>query len=242
MSLTADRNATPPWGILASIAWVLLAFLISLVGAALVYGVWQGANSGPRAVTYDGVVIAIGTLTSIPVQIAVLVFAAQQRGWAPAQYFALAMPRRGEIVFAVLVVVALDLVFDVLLYVTGGDLVPAFQIEAYQSAKSAGWLAALTFAIVVVAPIGEEIVFRGFLYRGLARPGREMHAIGAIALVWALLHIQYDWLGMAQVFAIGLLLGWFRWASGSTALTIVMHAIINLEAMIETAIKAEWLS
>ena len=57
-----------------------------------------------------------------------------------------------------------------------------------------------------------------------------------------LLHIQYDWLGMVQIFAIGLMLGWFRWASGSTTLTIVMHVLINLEAMIETAIKVEYLS
>ena len=28
-------------------------------------------------------------------------------------------------------------------------------------------------AIVVVAPVGEEIAFRGFLYRGLVRPGYE---------------------------------------------------------------------
>ena len=42
--------------------------------------------------------------------------------------------------------------------------------------------------------------------------------------------------------AIGLLLGWIRWATGSTTLTIAMHMVINLEAMIETAIKVEYLS
>jgi hypothetical protein len=97
-------------------------------------------------------------------------------------------------------------------------------------------------AIVFVAPLGEEIVFRGFLFRGLMRPGYELHAISAIALAWALLHMQYDWLGMAQIFVLGLMLGWFRWASGSTTLTVVMHVLINFEAMIETAIKAEYFS
>ena len=74
-------------------------------------------------------------------------------------------------------------------------------------AKDAGWLLGLLLAIVVVAPIGEEIAFRGFLYRGLVRPGCEMLAIVVIALAWALLHIQYDWLGMAQIFAAGLYAG-----------------------------------
>jgi membrane protease YdiL (CAAX protease family) len=47
---------------------------------------------------------------------------------------------------------------------------------------------------------------------------------------------------MVQIFAAGLMLGWFRWASGSTTLTTFMHVLINAEAMLETTIKMEWLS
>jgi hypothetical protein len=244
MSFIVDNNAArpPPWGIPATIAWLLVAFLVGLIGAAMVFGVWQGGRPGLRNFNYDGVLIAIGTIASVPLQIGILAFAAQMRNWRPLDYFALAMPRRGEIVFALICALALDLVFDGMLYVTGRDLVPAFQMEAYQTAKDAGWLTGLMFAVVIVAPIGEEIAFRGFLYRGLARPGREMLAIGVIALVWALLHLQYDWLGMMQIFAVGLMLGWFRWASGSTALTVMMHMLINFQAMIETAIKVEMVS
>jgi len=242
MSFILDNNApsrTPPWGIPATIAWLLLAFLVGLIGAAVVFGVWQGAYPGPRKFSYDGVLIAIGTLASVPVQIGVLSVAAQMRNWTPLNYFALTMPRRGEIVFALICALALNLLFDAMLYLTGRELVPAFQIEAYQTARDAGWLAGLAIAVVIVAPLGEEIAFRGFLYRGLARPGREMLAIGVIAFVWALLHFQYDWLGMVQIFTVGLMFGWFRWASGSTALTVMMHVLINFQAMIETAIRME---
>ena len=93
-----------------------------------------------------------------------------------------------------------------------------------------------------VAPIGEETCLPRLSYRGLVRPGHELLAIVVISLAWALLHIQYDWLGMAQIFAAGLVLGWFRWASGSTTLAIIMHVLINVEAMLETAIKVELLS
>jgi membrane protease YdiL (CAAX protease family) len=245
MSLPVERNAAapgPPWGVLASIGWVLLALLLSLFGAALAYGLWQTTQPAAPAAPYHGVVITIGTLASVPVQVGVLAFAAQLRGWTPAGYFGLTMPRRGEVVVAVVAVLALDFAFDAMLYVTGRDIVPPFQIEAYRTASELGWLAPLGLAVVAVAPVGEEIVFRGFLYRGLARRGREMAAIVVNALAWALLHIQYDWLGMAQVFAAGLMLGWFRWASGSVVLVILMHALINLEAMVETAIRAHWLS
>jgi membrane protease YdiL (CAAX protease family) len=244
MSFPSDHkpSALPPWGIPATIAWLLFAFLVSVIIATGVFAAWQAERANLRSFTYDGVVITIGALASVPVQIAMLAFAARLRHWRPADYFGLNWPRRGEVVFAVLCIVALIVVFDVLMVASGRDLVPLFQIEAYQSAKEAGWLVWLMLAIIVVAPVGEEIVFRGFLYRGLVRPGHEMLAIAVISLAWAFLHIQYDWLGMAQIFAAGLILGWFRWASGSTTLTTVMHILINAEAMLETTIKAEFLS
>jgi membrane protease YdiL (CAAX protease family) len=244
MSFTTDQNPTPaqPWNIPATIAWLLFAFLASVVVATAVFAAWQGDRANLRSSTYDGVIITIGALASVPVQVAVLAFAARLRRWTPADYLALNMPRRSEIVFAVLCTIALMIVFDALMFVSGRNLVPPFQIEAYQSAKDAGWMLGLMLAIVVVAPVGEEIAFRGFLYRGLVRPGYERLAIVIISLAWALLHIQYDWLGMAQIFAAGLTLGWFRWASGSTTLTIIMHVLINFEAMLETAIKVELLS
>jgi membrane protease YdiL (CAAX protease family) len=39
------------------------------------------------------------------------------------------------------------------------------------------------------------------------------------------------------VLAIGLLLGWLRWRSGSTALTLLLHALVNLAATVEAMIK-----
>ncbi len=244
MSFTTDQNPAPaqPWGVPATIAWLLFAFLASVVVATIVFAAWQGDRVNIRPSTYDGVMITIGAMASVPVQIAVLAFAARLRRWTPADYLALNRPKRSEIIFAVLCTIALMVAFDALIAVSGRDLVPPFQVEAYQSAKDAGWMLGLMLAIVVVAPVGEEIAFRGFLYRGLVRPGYERLAIVVISLAWALLHIQYDWLGMAQIFAAGLTLGWFRWASGSTSLTIIMHFLINFEAMLETAIKVELLS
>jgi len=47
---------------------------------------------------------------------------------------------------------------------------------------------------------------------------------------------------VAQIVLIGLLLGWLRWASGSTLLTILLHMLTNLGATLEAMIKVEWLS
>ena len=60
-----------------------------------------------------------------------------------------------------------------------------------------------------------------------------------ISALWAVIHTQYDWYGIFQIFLIGLLLGWVRWRSGSTLLTIVLHALINAWATLQTIIKVE---
>jgi len=44
-----------------------------------------------------------------------------------------------------------------------------------------------------------------------------------------------------QVFAFGVLLGWMRWCTGSTLLTILLHGMINVEGMLETVVQS-WLN
>jgi hypothetical protein len=242
MTFAADRDQMPPWGLLATPAWVVLAFLVGGLATILCYALPGDHRQQANLMGFDGVLLTIGVLASVPAEVAVLAGAAKLRRWLSLVYLAINIPRRGEVIMAVACVMTVTIVFNALLYITGHDIVTPFQIEVYRTAKEAGWLLGLLLAIVVFAPIGEEIAFRGFLYRGWAYPGRELLAIAAISLIWAVMHIQYDWLGMAQIFVLGLLLGWFRWASGSTTLTILMHVLVNFEAMIETAIKVEYLS
>ena len=68
---------------------------------------------------------------------------------------------------------------------------------------------------------------------------------GAIVLTsaaWALMHVQYDWFVIVQIFLLGILFGWLRWASGSTILTIILHMIANFSAFAQTVIKVHWFS
>jgi membrane protease YdiL (CAAX protease family) len=143
---------------------------------------------------------------------------------------------------AIGILIALTVLLEGSLLVFGQDLVPPFQREIYPSAKAAGWLPALLVAIVLLGPAAEEIIFRGFMYRGFVRePGHEPIAILILTLAFTALHaVQYDWIGLLQVFVLGLFLGWVRWSTGSTLLTILLHALVNLEAMTVTALRVEW--
>jgi membrane protease YdiL (CAAX protease family) len=54
------------------------------------------------------------------------------------------------------------------------------------------------------------------------------------SLLWTALHLQYDWFFFGEVFCIGLLLGYLRYRSQSTWLTIVLHGLNNLAAVVQT--------
>jgi membrane protease YdiL (CAAX protease family) len=112
---------------------------------------------------------------------------------------------------------------------------PGFMGDVLKSAQADGALWLLAIAFCVAAPMWEEIFSRGFLYRGWSES--RLGVAGAIflsSLAWTSLHLQYDWFFFGEVFSIGLLLGYLRYRTNSTWLTIVLHGINNLAATIQT--------
>ncbi len=231
------------WGYWATFAWTVVAFMLGqfIAMAAVIW--WQQKGLSALMGTYDGVMVTLFILISNPVVIAVLAFAARLLGVNPKGYFALAWPPMRDVMIGVGLIVGLIVLSDALLFLSGHALVTPFQLESYTTAAAEGWLWPMAIAAIIVAPAGEEIMFRGFLFRGWARSERGTRiAIVAISLLWAGLHIQYDWTGILQIFVVGLVLGWVRWRSASTSLTLLLHALFNLEGTLETVLKIHFSS
>jgi membrane protease YdiL (CAAX protease family) len=153
------------------------------------------------------------------------------------------MPSRHEAILAFAVTIVFVQAFDLLTWLLDRDVVTPFQIDAYRNARDGGALLLMWIAFVIAAPLGEEILFRGFLVRGWASKARDVvPGTIMISAIWALLHSQYDWYGILQIFILGLLIGWIRWRSGSTLLTIALHAVINAWSTVQTIIRVEWLN
>src|ERR1700733_5709724 len=227
------------WGYWATFGWSVLAFI---VGQFLALGVlvwWRINDLDTILITpFDGKSVTLFIVISNPLMIAVLAGAVRLARARQAAYLALVLPRRRDLAIGIISLVGLVIISDLALYLSGRDLVTPFQLQSYASAAAEGWLPALLVAAILVAPAGEEIMFRGFIFRGWARSaGAVGPAIVVISLLWAALHIQYDWTGLLQIFVIGLFLGWMRWRSGSTLLTFFLHALFNLEGTLETAIQ-----
>lgn len=228
-----------PWGRLSTFGLGLLAMLAGQAGALTALTWWYGAGIGHLPdFTGDGVAVSLIILISTPIQVGLLWLMARQAG-APAGYLGLVLPRRGELLLGVVTMAAFVLLGNTVSWITGHNIVTGFQSDIYSSASNAGWLPVLWLAVVVVTPIGEEILFRGFLFRGWHRGARDAWAaIAVTALLFTVVHVQYELFVLGQILVFGLLLGWFRWATGSTVLCIVLHGLINFEGMLETAIAA----
>ena len=229
----------PVWGLAATLALAVFAFLLGqVVGVEAL----AAARSFRPNVNPDAAALTMATLVADPVQTITLILAARLTGSNANAYFGLFMPRKRDVAIALAALAAAIVLGDLLTLALGRDVVPAFQLDMFRSVQGEGALVWLLLDIVLVAPTCEELMFRGFLFRGLIREPREnLPGILLIALLWSLLHIQYDWLGVALVFAIGVLFGYVRLYTGSTLLVILLHMLLNLESVVETFFVLGWL-
>ena len=225
-----------PWGRWSTFGLGLIALVTAQMAALLALTWYYGAGLAQLPdFSGNGVAVSLVILVSTPVQVTLLVLMARQTGDSAAHYLGFIAPRRSDVVVGILSVVAFIALGDAVSWLIGQDIVTPFQSDIYRTAAAAGWLPVLWLVVVVVTPIGEEALFRGFLFRGWLREPRDAWPVIVIsALLFAAVHVQYDFLVIAQVFVFGLLLGFFRWASGSIILTMLMHALVNFEGMLET--------
>jgi len=230
------------WGYWATLGWAFLAYLAGQIAATAVAVWWQrGSLSSLLATPYDGTIVTLSVLALNPVTVAVLLAAVRLAKADPLDYLALVRPRTGDVTTGIGTLVVLIALCDAALYLSGAALVTPFQQQSFSTAAAEGWLPAMLFAAIIVAPAGEEILFRGFLFRGFVRPDKPAWpGIVATAVLFALPHVQYDWIGVLQIFVIGLFLGWMRWRSGSVLLTFMLHALFNLEGTFETVLQAHF--
>jgi HAD superfamily hydrolase (TIGR01509 family) len=243
-STDAVLSSARPWGF-----WTTLGLGISVAGVVLGVelglGIVLGLSSavigqGERVADWVyqlGLMWALATLVSTPFLVGLtILFAWMRRGLSVREYLALRSVRRKPLVRWCLALLAFALVSDTLTLSLGRPIVPEVMTEAYRTAV---WPPLLWVAVVICAPWGEELFFRGFLFKGW------LHSVlggwGTVfltALIWGLIHLQYDAYGIGTVFVGGLLLGYARLRSGSIYPPILMHTLMNVIAMFQTAFTA----
>lgn len=112
--------------------------------------------------------------------------------------------------------------------------IPSSMLDLGRSSN--GWL--LFFVVVIVAPVVEEMFFRGFMFKGISLS--RIGSVGAIlftTLAWVVIHMfQYSWKECSALFILGLILGAARLKTGSVVAPLVLHMVNNCVALVSLMI------
>lgn len=120
------------------------------------------------------------------------------------------------------------------------DKAPSLFVDPLYDSVSSVWL--LIFAMVIVAPVYEELVFRGILWSAIAEqfaapPATGISQSGAViaslitSLIFASIHLQYGLYEISTIVVLALIFCYARVKSGSLLLPIVLHIVNNGVAM-----------
>jgi CAAX protease family protein len=229
------------WKFWGTALWGLFIFAAMFVGQLAVVAWFVLRREGPIDIAAaihvvgGGLTISLSVIMGLPAVLAALWIAIRVSRTPFTDYLALRWTSWTNLLIGVVALFVLVMGWDLLSRATGRAVEPGFMGEVLKSAQADGALWLLVIAFCVAAPVSEELFARGFLYRGWSESFlRPAGAILLSSLVWTALHLQYDWFFFGEVFSIGLLFGYIRYRSGSTWLTIILHALNNLAATLQS--------
>jgi len=173
---------------------------------------------------------AIGsTLLVVPL---VFVIAKLKKGSRLYDYFPFRIVPLKEFALWFSLAIGLIILENQILSFTDMPEIPEFMLNIKFPNQLSVWL--LVLGVAIFAPILEEIIFRGFLLKGLSNSFLGIHgAVIITALVWAIIHAQYTWEYWIIIFVTGLVFGYARVKTRSLFTPIVMHILFNLMATVE---------
>ena len=231
-----------PWGFWATIGFAAIiaaVYLFIQLVAMFVYSfhlVAQNPGMSNHSILMDivsnGFLLSLINCVSVPACIGlVLLFILFRKGIGWREYLAVRRPPTRELLMWLGITAVYAITMDVLTVLLGRDVVPRFWLLAYDSAQ---FLPLFFFALLVAAPLNEEIFFRGFLFAGIRHS--VLGPVGAVlipAVTWTLIHRQYDNYELFAVFVAGIILGIARFKTRSIYTSLVIHSFINAWACIQ---------
>ncbi|GMV99442.1 MAG: hypothetical protein AMXMBFR84_05810 [Candidatus Hydrogenedentota bacterium] len=239
-----------PWGPWATIGFGIViagAFLLTqmvVVVAGAVVEILQGNALNPyefgERLETSGDFLAIATFATVPVVVGLCVAAAAlKKGITVREYLGLHWVPGKVAIKWILAVFAFAICSDLLSFLLGRPMIPDFMRTVIQSTT---FLPLLAAALVVAAPLTEEFFFRGFLFKGMENT--RLRGAGTVILtsvLWAVIHIQYDWYGVVTIIVIGLVIGSARHKTKSVPLCIALHSLVNLISTVESYVLMQML-
>jgi uncharacterized protein len=237
------RIKRPPriWGFWGTALWGLAVFAAMMVGQIAVPAWFVLRRGGPIDLgsginaAGGGLTIALSVIMGLPAVLAALWIAIRITRTPFASYLALRGSLWKNYLIGAVALAGLVAGWTMLSRATGREVTPGFMMGVFKSARDDHALWLLVIAFAVAAPVTEELLTRGFLYRGWSES--VLGPYGAILLssiAWTSVHLQYDWFFLGEVFSIGLLFGYLRYRSNSICVPTFVHSLNNLAGVAQS--------
>lgn len=111
---------------------------------------------------------------------------------------------------------------------------PQFMLDVKAQTKTSFDMIMLVLGICIVAPIMEEVIFRGLAYKRLVQSKAGISgAIIITSVVFTIIHFQYDFNVLAILSIFAFLLGYVRYKTGNLVYCIILHMQLNTLSTIE---------
>jgi len=218
-----------------SVAWVIVFY----VGVAILLGAWVFAARGEGADVAAGIdellvsplVMGLTAMVQTTGMAAIALVLALMAGRGLAVDFALRAPRAAALIGGLLVGGSIGL-FGGWLAELLVEWVPALDSDIFDVLTDAmregplGQRLVFYAAIVLFAPVLEEVVFRGYLWSAIEDSGGRWVAWIATTVIFAAYHMVP--LHVLAILGTGALIGWLRLWSGSIWPCIAAHFVNNL--------------
>lgn len=216
------RMPAPRWGIGAALGLLGFWFLSSIGLALAVYA----TGPSPSSILISLTAVVPTALTSIAA-----VFMARRRGNGAASDFGLRFSWTevgigigvgGSLLFVIglMAVIAMTVM---------GDEIPVAAQAVFEELRSSPLAEIIFFmGMLIVAPIGEEILFRGVLYGAIERAWSARWAMLISSVAFAAAHLEPE--RLIILLPLGLALGELRLRRRNLVTTISAHFVINCVA------------
>ncbi len=239
-----QNTSFPRWGALSTLGWCIVMVTAVVLVQQFVLGMYVGVvhpeyllkfnNSYPainvgrlqKDFLYDGAFFSLNTVVLTTVIFTFLIGIIKlKKGARFIDYFAIKVPdfRSVQLWFFIFILV----LFAANLYALAisKPIPPDFLKQLYVSADPR-WLMFLCF--IVLIPVLNELLFRGFILSGLENS--RLSPVGAVILtscIWAGLHYNLDLYMIVVTLALGVVFGLAKVSSGSILLPIGLHIFMN---------------
>lgn len=210
--------------------------LLVLAGIGLVFILsmqpQKAEGAAAAAAVSDGTLI-VGMIFNLIVCAGLLLYLFQMRGLNPAELFGLQQVHWRSLamtvgIFSLIILLTINLVSAATQTWLQGfwpDMEPQETVKAFQESDGIGFKFLVVLMAVVIAPLAEETMFRGFVYGVLKRYTDAPFAALASSLMFAIIHLHVGSLLPLWMLAVLFCLAYE--ITGCLLAPMILHAIFN---------------